>query len=251
MFSANWSSPLNALANPSLAPGATSWMSCSTARPSSVPGPFSGPISWSTVTLRGRSPVFTSSAAWIEQPSGFRASGGGHASKLSDSAPTRTPLPVIPRLSTASAFSTATAWLWTRPAFACGLNWARRFRTPGMEAAARADPSGRYPSAKRPSMLLVAVRRNPTAVSSARTVSSATPSSTRSFTTGSPRRLARWSERRSDRLGSPPSQRATICARLPPRPPGAATPAPDAQRISPATVRVAARPICGLKPLLW
>src|SRR6266849_986515 len=115
-----------------------------------------------------------------------------------------------------------------------------------MDAAARADPSGRYPSTNRPSMLLVAVRRNPTAESSGKTVSSATPSAVRSFTTGSPLRSVRCRERRRDKLGSPLSQRATICARLPPRAPGAPARAPDAQRINPATPQVVARPIRGV-----
>ena len=72
MLSAKPRSPANAVAKHSLAPGATSCAICSMARPSSKPLPSVGP-SWTTTTgsgyaalpVPGRSPLFTSSFAWI------------------------------------------------------------------------------------------------------------------------------------------------------------------------------------------
>ena len=134
MFSEKCTSPLNALANPSCAAGAMSWISCSIPRPSSLAPPFCTVWSCSTVTGE-RSPLATSIAALVVQ---LR-----HLSKLSESAPMRMPRPSKPRACARSAFSSATAWLCTEPALVCGAWSALITRTPETPAAPRADPSGR------------------------------------------------------------------------------------------------------------
>ena len=61
----------------------------------------------------------------------------GQALKLSESAPSRMPAPVTPRACTRSAFSSATAWLSTKPAFAMGRRVAWADFTPETWAALR------------------------------------------------------------------------------------------------------------------
>jgi hypothetical protein len=152
MLLAKPTAPLFAVAKASFAAGAISWISCSIARPSSVP---SGESS-STVTT-GKSPLPTSPAAWVEQVA--------QVSKLSDSAPMRIPVPSNPAAWAMSAFSSATAWLCTLPALCRGRCTAWIDCTAGNKVAERAWPSGRKPSRCDGSTALTAVRRKPAAFS--------------------------------------------------------------------------------------
>src|SRR5215471_17383790 len=129
-------------------------MSCSIARPSSEPGSFP---SCTTVTSGGRSPVATSSAAWIVQPKAVGV-GAGQLSNVSDRAPTLIPLPVMPRACALSAFSSATAWLCTDPANFWGSCTAAMLFTAPDHSTDRVAHNGRNPSSRLGSSALVAVR---------------------------------------------------------------------------------------------
>ena len=157
-------SPVSAVAKHSLARGAMSWTIWSIARPSSAPTPV-GSSSITVTPSGGRSPVRTSSAAWTV--SGPPPTASVAVSKESESAPTVTPRPSIPR-GTWSTRSVVTPCEVAAPTFVYGFSACETLATPAALAIAFTSSSATKPSSAFSELSTVCVCR-PAASASPRT----------------------------------------------------------------------------------